>query len=246
MKRKERHELKQNELLEMLDQLALWSSKNTQALKTGFIVVLVAAAALGGLYFYQSGRTASADALLADAMNRYHGVIRESTIVAAPEEGTMFDSAEDRYRGALEAFQLVTREYGNMPQARQARYYSALCQAGLGEMDDAEALLEEVVRERGDLLYSLASQTLATVKSQKGDFAGAAEIYRSLVDDPEDPLPKDQLLFALASQLEKDNRLEEAHQVYERFLNEYPTSLLRSEAQQRSELLELRLQQSSA
>lgn len=246
MKRKERHELKQNELLELLDQFAVWSSKNTQVLKSGLILALVAAVTLGGVYLYRTNRTEAATALLADAMSKYHGVIRESTIVAAPDEGTMFDSEEDRYRGALEAFELVTQQYGNSPQAREARYYSALCQVGLGEIEDAEALLEEVVRERGDLLYSLASQTLATVKSQRGDFAGAAEIYRALVDDPRDPLPKDQLLFALAGQLEKDNRLEEAHQAYQRFLKEYPSSVLRTEAEMRSELLELRMEESPA
>jgi len=246
VRRKERHELKRNELLIMLEQLATWSSQNRQFLKYGLVIGILVAAAAGGLYIYQHGRSQAADAQLAEAMSKYHGVIRESTIVAAPEEGTMFDSVEERYRAALESFQSVAQQYGSLVQAREARYYAALCQVGLGEIDDAQALLEEVVRKRGDLLYSLASQTLATVKSQKGDYTGAADIYRAMIDDPQDPLPKDQLLFAMAQQLEKGDRLEEAHQAYQRFLNEYPQSLLRAEAEQRSELLELRLNPSSA
>jgi tetratricopeptide (TPR) repeat protein len=210
------------------------------------VVGVIVAAAAAGLYIYQHGRSQAADALLAEAMSKYHGVIRQNTIVAAAEEGTMFDSAEERYRAALESFESVARQYESLPQGREARYYAALCQVGLGAMDDAQASLEEVVRKRGDLLYSLASQTLATVKSQKGDYSGAADIYRAMVDDPQDPLPKDQLLFSMAQQLEKGDRLEEARQAYQRFLDEYPRSLLRTEAQQRSELLELRMNPSPA
>ena len=246
MRRKERHELKQNELLVLFEDVAAWSSQNQQLLKSTVVVAILAAAVLGGLYVYQHGRAQEASARLDAAMKKYHGVIRESSIVAAPEEGTMFDSVEDRYQASLEAFQGVAQDYGNMEQGREASYYAALCQMGLGQVDDAQALLEEVVRKRGDLLYSLASQTLATVKSQKGDHSGAAEIYRAMVDDPQDPLPKDQLLFAMAQQLEAGDRLEEAFQAYERFLNEYPRSMLRSEAEQRSEILELRLNSSPA
>jgi tetratricopeptide (TPR) repeat protein len=246
VRRKERHELKQNELLVMFEQLAAWSSENQQFLKTGLLIAVVVAAVVGGVYVYQHGRSQAADALLDEAMSKYHGVIRENTIVAAPDEGTTFDSVQDRYRAALESFQSVITQYGSMAQAREARYYAALCQVGLGQLDDAQALLEDVVRKRGDLLYSLASQTLATVKSEKGDHDGAAEIYQAMVDDPQDPLPKDQLLFAMARQLEKADRLEEAHQTYQRFLEEYPRSALRTEAEQRSGLLELKLNPSPA
>jgi tetratricopeptide (TPR) repeat protein len=246
VKRKERHELKQNELLIMLQQLATWSAENRRFLRSGLVIGVLAAAVAAGLYIYQHGRAQAAEALLAEGMRKYHGTIRENTIVAAAEEGTMFDSVDERYRAALETFQSVAQQYGGLGQAREARYYAALCQVGLGAIDDAQALLEEVVRKRGDLLYSLASQTLATVKSQKGDYSGAADIYRAMVDDPQDPLPKDQLLFSMAQQLEKGERLEEARQAYQRFLDEYPQSLLRAEAEQRSELLELQLNPPSA
>jgi len=246
VKRKERHDLKRNELLVLFEDLAEWSSKNQQFLKSAVVIAIVAAAAIGGLYVYQHGRAQTASALLDEALKKYHGVIRESSIVAAPEEGTMFDSVADRYRASLEAFQKVAQDYGSLDQGREARYYAALCQIGLGQLDDAQALLEEVVRKRGDLLYSLASQTLATVKAQKGDHSGAAEIYRAMVDDAQDPLPKDQLLFAMAQQLEEGDRLEEAFQAYERFLKDYPRSMLRAEAEQRSELLELQLSGSPA
>ena len=70
--------------------------------------------------------------------------------------------------------------------------------------------------------------------------------FRVLVDDAKGPLPKDQLLFRMAEELEADGKLQEARQTYVRFLDEFPTSSLRNEVEQRSELLELRLEASPA
>ena len=74
-----------------------------------------------------------------------------------------------------------------------------------------------------------------------GDLEGAAEIYRLLVDDPNTPLPKDQLLFNLANVKEQAGSLEEAQLNYQRVLDEFPDSFLRSEVEQRNELIEYRL-----
>ena len=50
----------------------------------------------------------------------------------------------------------------------------------------------------------------------------------------------------MGEQLEADGKLQEARQVYIRFLEEYPTSLLRNQAEHRSELLEFQLKGSPA
>jgi tetratricopeptide (TPR) repeat protein len=241
LKRAERHHLKQNELLDSLGRFVTWSSENRQSLVTGGVAVVIAAVVVGGIYVYQHDRSQSADTALSEALEVYHGVVRQDSIISSPDAGPTFNSNEERLRAALEALEKVSTEYGSIRQGREARYYMALSKAGLEELEDAQALLEDVVGKRGDLLYYLASQTLATVRAQRGDHAAAAELYRTLVDDPKGPLPKDQLLFNMAEQLERDGKLEEARQAYQRFLEEYPQSLLRREAEQRSEVLELKL-----
>ncbi len=246
MKRKERHHLKQNELLVSLGRFAGWTAENRHSLTTGGIAVLVAAVIVGGIYVYRHGRDQAADTALSEALEVYHGVVRQDSIISGPDAGPTFGSHEERYVTALEALEEVEQEYSGIKQGREARYYMALSKAGLGELEEAEALLEDVVDKRGDLLYYLASQALATVKADRGDHAAAVELYRTLVDDAKGPLPKDQLLFRMAEQLEADGKLQEARQVYIRFLEEYPTSLLRSQAEQRSELLEFRLKGSPA
>ncbi len=246
MKRTERHHLKQNDLLHWLEQFAGWAAENRSSLKTGAIAVLLAAVVVGGIYVYRHGRDQTADTALSEALEVYHGVVRENTIISGPDAGPTFNSQEERYIAALEALEEVEQKYTAIKQGREARYYMALSKAGLGELEESEGLLEHVVDKRGDLLYYLASQTLATVKADRGDHAAAAEVYRTLVDDAKGPLPKDQLLFRMAEQLEADGKLQEARQAYERFLEEYPTSSLRSQAEQKSELLEFRLNGSPA
>lgn len=246
MKRTERHHLKQNELLHSLDQFVGWIAENRQSLTTGGIAVLVAAGVVGGLQVYRHGRDQAAETALSDALEVYHGVVREDSIISGPAAGPTFNNQEERYVAALEALEEVERKYGGIKQGREARYYMALSKAGLGELEEAEALLEGVVDKRGDLLYYVASQTLATVKADRGDHAAAVEMYRTLVDDAKGPLPKDQLLIRMAEQLEADGKLQEAQQVYERFLEEYPTSPLRTQAEQKSELLKFQLKGSPA
>jgi tetratricopeptide (TPR) repeat protein len=246
VKRSERHHLKQNDLLHWLEQFAGWAAENRSFLKIGGIAVLVAAVVVGGIYVYRHGRDQAAETALSEALEVYHGVVREDSIISGPDAGPTFNSREERYVAALEALEDVEQKYTAIKQGREARFYMALSKAGLGELEQSEALLEDVVDKRGDLLYYLASQTLATVKADRGDHASAAELYRTLVDDAKGPLPKDQLLFRMAEQLEADGKLREARQIYTRFLEEYPTSSLRSQAQQKSELLEFRLKASPA
>ena len=241
MKRTERHHLKQNEVLNTMDRLFGWMAENRHSLTTGAIAVLIAAGIVGGVHVYRNGRNQTADAALGEALEVYHGVVREDSIISGPAAGPTFNNQEERYTAAFEALEEVEQKYSGIKQGREARYYMALSKAGLGELEEAEALLENVVDKRGDLLYYLASQTLATVKADRGDRAVAVEMYRTLVDDTKAPLPKDQLLFRMAVLLEADGKLEEALQIYKRFLEEYPTSPLRTQAQQNNELLEFRL-----
>ena len=241
MKRTERHHLKQNALLHTLERFMGWTAENRHSLMTGGIAVVVAATIVGGIYVYRHGRDQAADTALSGALEIYHAVVREDSIISGPAAGPTFNSQEERYVAALEALEEVEQNYSGIKQGRAARYYMALSKAGLGELEEAESLLGRVVDKRGDLLYYLASQTLATVKGDRGDHAAAAEMYRALVDDAKGPLPKDQLLFRMAEQLEADGKLQEARQAYRQFLEDYPTSPLRTRAQEKNELLEFRL-----
>jgi tetratricopeptide (TPR) repeat protein len=247
VKRKHRHELKQNDFLVWLEQAMEWLEENKKNLVTAGVVVVTAAVLFGGINYYRSSRAGSAQTLLNDALEIFHTPVqdasaRESSAVQ-PSPDQDFETNEERFRAALAAFEKVIEDYSGTDQGRQARYYAALCHKGVEELDKASALLEEVTGHRDkDLLYYLASQVIAVVKAEKGDLDGAAETYRVMVEDPDTPLPKDQLLYNLARLKEQAGNLEEARLNYQRVLDEYPDSSLRTEVTQRNDLIEYRLQ----
>ena len=113
---------------------------------------------------------------------------------------------------------------------------------GLSALEAAAGSLETVRSNNRDLIWYLASRALASVRSERGDPAAAGELYRSLVEDADNPLPKDELLYALAKLEERSGNLEQARQYYDRMLSEHPTSQLSTEATNRREILLLSLE----
>lgn len=242
MKREHRHHLKQDEFVHWIDRTLIWGSENKRNIVNGSLVLVGAALLLGGLYIYRSRQSATADALLGAALDQYHGAV-VSAGDAPPAAGSpTFDSAEARFRASLEAFSAIAEGYGTYDAARHARYYVGLCHSGLSELDEAQEALESVRTGNRDLLYYLASQALASVKLRQDDAPGAAELYRSLVEDAATPLPRDVLLFDLAKTEERAGNIDQAKQYYQRMLTEHPDSQLRDDAMTRSEILALALE----
>lgn len=239
MKRAERHHLKQDELLTSLDHTAFWLGAHRKPLLIGGVAVLALGVAGFGGKLYLDSRDRKAEAAFAQALNIHHGHVGTSSDQAADGSDThpRFSTAEERYLAALDAMEKVGRDFPRQKQGRQARYYVALCQWGLGRLEDAEHNLQEVTWGSRDLQYYLAAAALAGVKSQRDDQAGAIELLRNLVEDPKNPMPKDHFLLRLAEAREKAGQLEEASRDYERLLEEYPDSALRSEADSRRQQL---------
>jgi tetratricopeptide (TPR) repeat protein len=240
VKRTERHHLKQDELVHGLEQATDWFQQHRANVVNALLVALGAALLLGGIYVYRTRKAEEARALLTEALKQYHGEVGQAGAEGgAASTGPRFASVEEKYRAALEALEKVASEFSSYEAGRQARYYSGLCQASLKDFEAAKRSLQELRSRDKDLLYYLASKALASVEAEQGNHSGAAEIYRPLVDDAANPLPKDYLLFELAKAEERAGNPEQARQYYDRMLAEHPESQLRGDALSRSELLEL-------
>jgi len=237
VKRTERHHLKQDELVSGIGQATHWFQEHRGNVVNAVLVALGAGLLLGGIYIYRERKSEEGRALLAEALKLFHGEAGSDT--GAPSSGPRFATAEEKYRAALESLEKVASEFGSYDSGRQARYYAGVCQAELDDFEGAERSLQQLRTGDRDLLYYLASKALASIATERGDHAAAAEIYRPLVDDAQNPLPKDYLLFELAKAEERAGNREQARQYYDRMLAEHPESQLRGDALNRSELLEL-------
>ncbi len=241
MKRAERHHLKQDEFVHWLDKVLAWGMTHQKNLINGGLVIVGAALLLGGLSIHRSRQSATAQVLLTEALRQYHGVVRSGEGALPNPNVVTFATTEEKYRTALESFEAVANDYRRYDEGRQAQYYVALCQLGLSDLEAADASLETVRSSNHDLIWYLASRALASVRSERGDAAAAGELYRSLVEDADNPLPKDELLYALAKLEERSGNLEQARQYYDRMLSEHPASQLTGEATTRREILSLSL-----
>ncbi len=238
MKRTERHHLKQDELVAGIGQATHWFEAHRQNVVNAVLVALGAGLLLGGIYIYRTRKADEGHRLLTEALKDFHGTVGTKGEEAPPNVRS-FATPEEKYRTALLSLEKVAIDFGSYDSGRQAQYYAGLCQAELNDFEAAERSLQELRSGNRDLLYYLASQALASVKTERGNHTEAAEIYRPLVEDAQNPLPKDYLLFELAKAQEKAGNLEQARQTYDRVLTEHPESQLRGDALSRKELLEL-------
>jgi tetratricopeptide (TPR) repeat protein len=238
VKRTERHHLKQDELVHGIEQASDWFQQHRTNVVNAVLVALGAGLLLGGIYIYRTRKSEEARAQLTEALKQYHGQVG-SEAGGAPSTGPKFATVEEKYRTALDAFEKVAAEYPSYEAGRQARYYAGLCQAGLKDFEASERSLQELRSRDKDLLYYLASKALASVASSRGNYGAAAEIYRPLVDDAANPLPKDEMLFELAKAEERAGNLDQARQYYNRMMAEHPESQLRGDAMSRLERIGL-------
>jgi tetratricopeptide (TPR) repeat protein len=237
VKRTERHHLKQDELVAGIGQATHWFEAHRQNAVNALLVALGAGLLLGGIYIYRTRKADEGRALLAEGMKQFHGEV--STEGEPTPDVPRFATAEEKYRTALASLEKVANDFGSYQAGRQARYYAGLCQAELDDFEGAEKTLQELRSGKRDLLYYVASRALASVATDRGQHAEAVAIYRPLVEDAQNPLPKDYLLFELAKAEERAGNLAEARQIYDRVLAEHPESQLRGDALTRKELLDL-------
>ena len=237
MKRTERHHLKQDELVAGIGQATHWFEAHRQNVVNALLVALGAGLLLGGIYIYRTNKANEGRALLAEGMKQFQGEVGTE---GEPTPGVpRFATAEEKYRTALASLEKVASDFGSYQAGRQARFYAGLCQAELDDYEGASKTLQEIRSGKRDLLYYVASKALASVATDRGKHAEAVAIYRPLVEDAQNPLPKDYLLFELAKAEERAGNLAEARQIYDRVLAEHPESQLRGDALTRKELLDL-------
>lgn len=239
MKRAERHHLKQDEFVHWLDRAIFWIQTNKKQLVNGILVIAGAGLLMTGLYVYRGRQTETAQVLLSNALEQYHGVVLLPAAPPPPAGIATFDSNEAKFGAALTSFENLANNYGSYDAGRQGRYYAALCQIALDQHEAARTSLEEVRQGAHDLLYYLASRSLAEVEGEAGDRQTASEIYRRMIEDGDNPLPKDHLLFDLARNEERAGNVDEARGYYARMLSEHPNSQLRGDAMNRRDTLEL-------
>lgn len=241
MKRSERHHLKENEFVALVDRTRDVVTTRGREITALLALVVVLALAIGG-YFLWKGRTeGQASALLADA-----NAVLEAEVVppAAPQPGQKpptppagtFTSEQAKLLAALPKLTDVYTRYPSTQSGIAAKYEAANALAVLGRRSEAEALYQQLTGKKG--IYGTMSKFgLANVLTDAGQSDKAISLYKELAADTSHGIPTDGVLIQLARAYAKAGRHADAQQTYNRIVQEFPDSLYVAEAKREMEAL---------
>ncbi len=234
-----RKDMKRDDFASAVGKSVEYAESHARTLLLGLgAVALVAVLVLVGR-IYLGNRAEKAGEALGHAMKVYQAPIDAAAAKPDdPKAPTFADSVARRTR-AKDLFTAVRADYGSSDSAAVAGLYLAQIAAEEGKLDEARALWTEFVDDHPkNLLAAQARVNLFHLDRQQGKSEDLAQRLKSLLEQDEPGLPKDVLLFELATTQEELGKKQDALQSWRRLSEEYPESAYRGEAQQKVNALD--------
>ena len=242
MKRKERHQLKGNEVAEMIIGARTAFEANRSRIGLIVVIVAVAVAAVAGFTAWRRSTEARAEQLLAEAMVAFNA--RVVPVTASPTEpGEVpaaasigatgsFPTVAAKLNAALPKLKAAADAYPDSDAGITARYHYASSLAGVGKHDEAIRAFDEVVSRAGasSLYGRMALFGKADTQARGGQLDAAIATWQSLASSNDDALPKDAILMELGKTYQAAGKTEEARKMFTQLVDEHPTSPYTAEA----------------
>jgi tetratricopeptide (TPR) repeat protein len=242
MKTKERHQLKENELIEMLAIARGNVEKHKRVMSGVLLVALVVAAVIGGILAWRGQTESRAEQLLGEAMVTFNArVVPVTSQPEAPGEvpaaaaigatGT-FSSVPAKLNAALPKLKAAADAFPDTDAGITARYHYASSLATLGRHDEAIKTFEEVVARAGaDSLYGRMAQLgKGEALLRAGQHDAAVATWKELASSADEALPKDAILMELGKAYRAAGNTEEARKTFNQLIEEHPASPYTPEA----------------
>jgi tetratricopeptide (TPR) repeat protein len=217
-----RHQLKEDKFAAAAKGTFSWATHHPTMVSVATTALLVAVAlSIGGWAFLQrQEQRASFD--LGEALRLYQRPLVPEGTPPNPD-APAFTSIAGRAQAARKEFQAVTDQYSYTRSGKMARYYVGVSAMESGDPAVAERELKAVVAANDRNLAPLAKLALATLyRSQKRD-ADAIKLYRELIDNPSESVPKATAQLELGSLYEAQQPAEAA-KLYQQVRIENPLS----------------------
>ena len=231
MARLTRHEiLKEDRFMMLVDETRHFFANNRSEILRGLSAVGVVAALAAGYYYYSAKQEEHSKEELARALATYHATVgkTESSGLKAP---VFFESPTQKFEQALSELQEVISRHNSRAAGKIATYYSGLCLHQLDRSSEAVALLEPLSQEQSDF-GALALAALGRIYEDTADLAKATGVYQQLVERNALTTPGETLAMQAALLYERQDRKEQAAEMYQRVIDEFPTSPASTEAEQ--------------
>ena len=223
MDRLTRHELKQDEFKESLDQLEQYLTTHLKEIVTVAVLAIVVVGSAVGVKYYLSQQEANANLDLASALRTFQAYVGTFAPGSIPPGTESYPTAADRYKAALLKFNAIAAKYRLFPRPKAvgiALYHAGLCESFLGNSAAAINTLQEASRDGEREVASLAQLALADEFLKAGKTQEADRIYQNLADHPTLTVPRASALLALAGSL-KNSQPARARQLYDQIRKDF-------------------------
>ncbi len=208
------------------------SHARTLLLGLGVVALLAVLFLVGRIFLGQRGE--QANEALSRALKIYQAPIDATSAKPDDPKDPSFPDPAARRTRARQLFEAVRSDYGMSDAADVAGLYLAQISAEEGQFDRARELWTEFVDDNSkNILAGEARVNLIHLDRQQGKGEDLTQRLKAMLEQEEPGLPKDVILYELATTQEELGRKQEALVSWRRLTEEYPESAYRSNAQQK-------------
>ena len=209
-----RHQLKeQDEITTSLQRFTEFLYNRQKEIIAGACVLVVLAGGYAGWGYYASRRDASAQMQLSAVISAYNDAAKP---------------AKERYEKAIAEAQKTYDAYRSHPAGAMAKYYLGMSQEGLGDTAKAVESLQEVVQQGGRDIQSIAQFALGGIYRKHGESQKAIDTFKQLYDTG--GYSKAAVGYELATLYEANNQTDQAKELYQKIVSDFPDSPFRQGA----------------
>ena len=202
------------------------------ALAIGALVLVVAAFA--GWRAWSVRREAAASDQLGHAIAAYDGQVVATGANPDDVDSPTFPDEKSKQARAQQLFEKLAKDYPRTGGAAVAEVYLGRIHFQQGDAAGARKVWQEFLDAHPDhMLASAVRRTLLDLDRKEGKGEQVVQRLRADLEKEEKPLPEDVLLFELGTTLEQLGRKQEAHDAFQRVVDEYPDSAWVSKATQK-------------
>jgi len=224
--RRTRHQLKQDEFRDTLQQFEEYFKQHYKEILNTTIIVVGVVALVGGLKYYHDRQEIAANADLGAALAVFRAPVGQPTPGQDQPAASSYATAQEKYKKALQQFNAISAKYKIPPRPSAveiARYQAGVCQALLGDEAAAVNTLTEASMEHDPEVASLAKFALAGELAKAGKAAEAIKLYQDLSVHPTVDVPKATALLALADTY-SSSQPAKAREIYQQVEKEFASN----------------------
>ena len=248
MKRKERHHLKENELVHSIESARDFLETRQRSIAGAIVGVVVVALAVIGFTVYSNRTQSRGSELLAEAMVAMNarvvptGTTGEENLPAGATLGATgtFSTEEAKLKAALPKLKAAADAYPDSASGITARYHMAGALATLGRSEEAIKEYDGVVQRAGasSLYGRMARLGKADTQAHSGQLDAAIAAWKEMTTGNTGDLPVDAILIELARAYVQKGNTKEAKKTFTQIVDQHPNSPYLAEA--RTELENLK------